>query len=77
MNLSDLQLKEIIDVSSGKRLGSIIDVIVDGRGFISKIILDNRRSRGKIFAGNKEEVYIEWKNIVKLGDDIILVDVLK
>lgn len=75
MNLSDLQLKEIIDVSSGKRLGSIIDVIVDSRGFISKIMLDNRKSKGRIFSNNKEDVWIEWKNIVKLGDDIILVDV--
>lgn len=75
MNLSDLQLKEIIDVSSGKRLGSIIDVIVDSRGFISKIMLDNRKSKGRIFSSNKEDVWIEWKNIIKLGDDIILVDV--
>lgn len=77
MNLSDLQLKEIIDVSSGKRLGSIVDVVVDSRGFIIKMILDNRRNRGKLFGTNKEDVYIEWKNIVKLGDDIILVDVSK
>lgn len=77
MNLSDLQLKEIIDVSSGKRLGSIIDVIVDSKGFISKILLDNRKSKSRIFSGSKEDVWIEWKNIIKLGDDIILVDVLK
>lgn len=77
MNLSDLQLKEIIDVSTGKRLGSIIDVIVDHTGFIKKIMLDQKRSRGKIFSGNKEEISIEWKNIVKLGDDIILVDIMK
>jgi len=77
VNLSDLQLKEIIDISSGKRLGSIIDVIVDNRGYITKIMLDKRRSKGKIFAGNKEEVYIEWSNILKLGDDIILVDVMR
>lgn len=77
MNLSDLQLKEIIDISTGKRLGSIIDVIVDSRGFISRILLDNRKSRGRIFSGGKEEVFIEWKNIIKLGDDIILVDVMK
>ena len=70
-------MKEIIDVSSGKRLGSIIDVIVDSKGYIVKILLDSRRSRGKLFNGNKEDVYIEWKNIVKLGDDIILVDVMK
>ena len=77
MNLSDLQLKEIIDVSSGKRLGSIIDVIVDNKCFIVKIMLDNRKAKGRIFSGNKEEVSIEWKNIIKLGDDIILVDIMK
>lgn len=74
MNLSDLQLKEIIDVSNGKRLGSIIDVIVDSRGFITKMLLDNRKNKGRIFSSNKEDIYIEWKNIVKLGDDIILVE---
>ena len=75
MNLSDLQLKEIIDVSTGKRLGSIIDVIVDNKGYISKILLDNRKSRTKLFASSKEDTYIEWRNIVKLGDDIILVEI--
>ena len=77
MNLSDLQLKEIIDVSSGKRLGAIIDVVVDSKGFITRMILDNRKNRSKLFNNNKEDVYIEWKNIVKLGDDIILVDIKK
>lgn len=77
MNLSDLQMKEIIDVSSGKRLGSIVDVIVDSRGYILKMILDNKRNRGRLFSNSKEDVYIEWKNIIKLGDDIILVDLLK
>lgn len=77
MNLSDMQLKEIIDVSSGKRLGSIVDVIVDSKGSIIKMLLDNKKNRTKIFSTNKEDVYIEWKNIVKLGDDIILVDIMK
>ena len=75
MNLSDLQMKEIIDVSSGKRLGTIVDVVVDSRGFIIKMMLDNRKNRGKLFSSNKEDIYIEWKNIIKLGDDIILVDI--
>ena len=75
MNLSDLQLKEIIDISSGRRLGSIVDVVVDSRGSIIKMMLDNRKNRSKLFSSNKEDIYIEWKNIIKLGDDIILVDV--
>lgn len=74
MNLSDMQLKEIIDVASGKRLGSIVDVVVDSRGVITKMVLDSRRNRVKLFANGKEDIFIEWKNIVKIGDDIILVD---
>ena len=31
----------------------------------------------KINYSQKEEIYIEWKNIVKLGDDIILVNITK
>lgn len=74
MNLSDMQLKEIIDVASGKRLGSIVDVVVDSRGVITKMVLDSRRNRVKLFANGREDIFIEWKNIVKIGDDIILVD---
>ena len=74
MNLSDLQLKEIIDISTGKKLGCIIDVIIDNKGYITKILLDNRKTRTRLFQSNKEEIYIKWENILKLGDDIIIVD---
>lgn len=77
MNLSDLQTKEIIDISTGKKLGNIIDVIVDRNGYIIKIFLDNRKNKSRIFSTNKEDVHIQWHNIIKLGDDIILVDLLK
>ena len=73
--MSDLQMKEIIDISSGKRLGMIVDVVIDSKGTIVKLMLDNRKNRGKLFSNNKEDVYVEWNNIVKLGDDIILVNI--
>ena len=34
MRLSELQLKEIINISNGKRVGIIVDVIVDEKGYI-------------------------------------------
>ena len=66
---------EEINIAPGKT--KTVDVIVDSRGYIAKIMLYDKKSRGRFFSSNKEEVYIEWKNIVKLGDDIILVDVMK
>lgn len=42
MRLSELQTKEIINVSTGKRLGVIIDVIVDNNGNIKSLILEEK-----------------------------------
>lgn len=73
MNLSDLQNKEVIDISTGKRIGTIIDVIISLEGNIHKFILENRKIGRKFLSDNKEDSSIEWKQIIKIGDDIILV----
>lgn len=70
MRLSELQTKEIINISTGKRLGVIIDVIVDKNGNIKSLILEEKRSRK--FA-SREEYELDWKQISKIGDDIILI----
>lgn len=70
MRLSDLQTKEIINMSTGKRLGMIVDVIVDITGTIKSLILEERK--GKRFS-SREEYELDWKQITKIGDDIILV----
>ncbi len=70
MRLSDLQLKEIVNISNGKRVGRIIDVNVDEKGNIINLVLEDRRGR----KFSHEEYNILWNQIVKIGDDIILVD---
>ena len=74
MNLSDLQSKEIIDISSGKRMGNIIDVIINKNGEIVKFILEDRKISRHIFSNNKDDVFVLWKQIVRIGDDIILIN---
>lgn len=68
MRLSELQTKEIINMSTGKRLGLIIDVIVDNTGLIKSLILEEKK--GKRFS--REEYELDWNQIAKIGDDIIL-----
>ena len=74
LNLSDLQEKEVIDISSGKRIGAIIDIIISVTGNVTKLVLEDRRAPRKLFSNNKEDIYLDWKQIIKIGDDIILVD---
>ena len=70
MRLSDLQHKEIVNIVDGKRVGIIIDVIVAEKGNITSLVLEDRRGR----KFSREEYNIMWSQIVKIGDDIILID---
>lgn len=70
MRLSDLQLKEIISINNGKRIGVIVDAVVDENGYIKNLILEEKRGR----KFSREEYNVNWSQIVKIGDDIILVD---
>ena len=73
VNLSDLQNKEVIDITSGKRMGTIIDVIISLDGTIQKLILEDRKLSRKFLSASREDTSIEWKQIIKIGDDILLV----
>ena len=70
MHLSELQLKEMINISDGKRIGTIVDVVVSTNGNIEKLLVEEKRGR----KFSKEEYEISWNQIVKIGDDIILID---
>ena len=70
MHLSELQLKEMINISDGKRIGTIVDVVVSTNGNIEKLLVEEKRGR----KFSKEEYEISWNQIIKVGDDIILID---
>ena len=72
MQLSELQLKEVIDITSGKKIGVIVDVVVDSDGRIRSFTLEKRKATKLI--PSKEEYELLWNQIIKFGDDIILVD---
>lgn len=71
MRLSELQSKKIINITDGKNVGSIIDVKILENGTIESLIIESSRS---FFSLNKEtDAEIPWKNITKIGEDVILV----
>jgi len=75
LRLCDLRQKEVINVRDGSRFGFISDVVIDvNNGKIIKLVVPGA---GKVFGffGREEEIFIPWCRIVKIGDDIILVDV--
>lgn len=75
MRFCDLQQKEVINVCDCKCLGCVCDLEFDEKdGFITALIVPGP---GKILGcfGRDFELCIPWCNIVKIGPDIILVNI--
>ena len=73
IKLSELQIKEVIVVDNGKRLGHIYDLEIDPDiGKILAIILVLRDKKNGLF-GKPDELIIYWDQIVTIGADVILV----
>lgn len=73
VRISEFQMKDVVNISDGKRLGNISDVDINLKtGKIEAIIIS---SSGKVLGlfGKEEEVTISWRNILKIGEDVILV----
>jgi YlmC/YmxH family sporulation protein len=72
MRLSELQEKDIINVSDGKKIGNIIDICVDENGNMDSLVVENYKFLVSKFTSNKE-IEIKWNQIEKIGQDVILV----
>lgn len=74
LRAGSLRQKEVINVNNGNRLGFVSDVEIDfSNGYIESVIVPGK-SRFLWIFGKKEEFVIAWKDIVKIGEDILLVD---
>ena len=70
--IAELRNKEVINIRDGQRLGSIYDVEVDvPSGNVVSIIVPEKTG---IFGSGKNEYIIPWREVCKVGDDIVLVD---
>lgn len=70
---SDLRLLDVVNISDGRRLGSVYDLDIDVKtGKILALILPGE---GGLFGlGRGPDVEIPWNRIVRIGIDVILVD---
>ncbi|MFC3040252.1 YlmC/YmxH family sporulation protein [Virgibacillus xinjiangensis] len=73
VKLSELQVKEVIMIDDGRRIGHISDLEIDpDHGKILAIILIVKDKRDSLFS-KSEELVIPWNRIVRIGSDVILV----
>ena len=76
MKMSDLQAKDIVNVTDGKRIGRITDIVVSEKGEIMYLIIEPTKLL-KRYTSIASETSIKFEQIVKFGTDVILVDLKK
>lgn len=74
MKISDLQAKDVINIVDGKRLGHVNDIELDLRqGKIESIVVPQFQKMFGLFGAAGNEIVIPWRNIIKIGTDVVLV----
>jgi YlmC/YmxH family sporulation protein len=71
--ISEFQIKDVVNVVDGKKLGNIGDIEINLQSGHLDSLLIARSGKMLGFFGKEEEVRIKWSQIVKIGADVILV----
>ena len=71
LSFSELRAKEVINMQDGRKLGRVCDLVLcyPENKWLG-VIVPNGRGFGK-----KSELFIELRNIAKIGEDVILVNI--
>jgi len=76
MRTSELSAKDVVDISTGQRLGEIIDIDINlSAGEIEGIVIPKQAGLLNLFSSD-EDIYVAWDDIHKIGEDVILVKVM-
>ncbi|NLI66748.1 MAG: YlmC/YmxH family sporulation protein [Tissierellia bacterium] len=74
LKISEAKMKEVINIANGERLGYIYDFEIDlDKGMIVAMIMASNY-KGFNFFTKTNDIVISWEEIVKIGQDTILVN---
>ncbi|MCF8564455.1 YlmC/YmxH family sporulation protein [Alicyclobacillus tolerans] len=74
MRISELQAKDVVNIGDGKRLGTIGDLDIDTDSGLIRAIVIPGQARFFGMVGGGQDVVVPWNQIVRIGSDVILVD---
>jgi YlmC/YmxH family sporulation protein len=74
-SFQELAARRVINMADGKELGHTCDIIFSAIGRIMGLVVPGKKSFLKSFTNN-DNIFIPWNNIIKIGSDVILVELL-
>ena len=75
LSFSELSKKEVINMADGRSLGRVCDLTLDfPDGVLTGVFVPGRKNRGIFRIFDKTKIFIPERDIIKIGGDVILVD---
>lgn len=75
ISTQDIRDKEVINIFDGKSMGFVDDMEIDlQKGTVEGIVVPAARRMFSFF-GREEDIVIRWKDVRRIGDDVVLVDI--
>lgn len=74
-SFQELAARRVINMADGKELGHACDMVFTAMGRVMGLVVPGRKSFFKSFTNN-ENIFIPWNNIIKIGSDVILVEII-
>ena len=74
MKLSELITKDVINEQDGLKLGKVYDLEIDPASGKVNFIKVKDGLRILSFLKNSNDIEIPWNKIIKIGNDVIIVD---
>ncbi len=76
LSFNELKKRDVINIPDGRCLGRITDLRLSfPNGVLSGIIVPGRKSKRIFSFFDRSEIYIDRSRIIKIGGDVILVDI--
>lgn len=74
-SFQEIASRRVINMADGKELGHACDIIFTASGRIMGLVVPGKKNFFKAFTNN-DNVFIPWNNIIKIGSDVILVELI-
>lgn len=75
MTFSDLKSKDVINMADGRKLGKPVDLVLNGGACVEAIVVPSPGGFLNLIRQDKEGCLIPWSCVLRIGDDVILVDI--
>ena len=76
LSFRELKKRDVVNIADGRSFGKIVDLELDfPRATLKGIVVSDKKRCGLLCFWRKNEIFIDEKQIVRIGGDVILVNI--